>query len=86
MNLRYADRFRGAFLALTDTERTQIRQALKLFMSNPRHPSLRLRKLSGRRNIWYMRAGRDLRITLQKDGDIWTLRVVGHHDKALGQP
>ncbi len=86
MELKYSERFRQAILVLTVEERTQVREALKLFLFNPRHPSLQLRKLGGHRGLWYMRASQDLRITIQKDKNIWTLRVVGHHDEALKKP
>lgn len=86
LEVSYTERFRQAFGQLGDAEQARVVQALELFMSNPRHPSLRLRKLTGQQNIWYMRASRDLRITLENHGDTWLLRVVGPHDKALRQP
>lgn len=104
MELRYTERFRKAFRSLSEAERQQVRKALKLFLANPRHPSLRLARLTGYPDIWYIRASRDLRITLQRLDDpadrpgstreaeageprgTWILRVVGHHDRALGTP
>ncbi len=86
MGLKYSERFRQAITALTEEERTQVRESLKLFLFNPRHPSLQLRKLGSHKDLWYMRATQDLRVTLQKDQNIGTLRVVGHHDEALKKP
>lgn len=83
--LYYSERFSKSFLALTQAEQTQVRSALKLFLTDPRHPSLRVRKLNGQ-SIWYLRASRELRITLQPSECDWILRNVGHHDPVLRNP
>jgi len=49
-------------------------------MDNPRHPSLRMKKMEGFSSIWEIRVTEGYRLTLQVDGDTYLLRRVGSHD------
>jgi hypothetical protein len=53
--------------------RGQARQAYRLFLSNPDHPSLRFKKLSGPRNFWSVRFGGGYRAVCERDGEnvVW---------------
>lgn len=53
---------------------------LALLLSNPRHPSLRLKKIRGTEDIWEARVTRGYRMTLQIAGDTFILRRIGAHD------
>ncbi len=53
---------------------------LALLLSNPRHPSLRLKKIRGTEDIWEVRVTRSHRISLTMAGDTFILRRLGPHD------
>ncbi|GFP25096.1 hypothetical protein HKBW3S25_00546 [Candidatus Hakubella thermalkaliphila] len=57
-----------------------------LLLENPRHPSLRLKKIKGIKDIWEGRITRDYRFTFQIDGDTYILRRIGKHDQTLRNP
>ena len=50
---------------------------LALLLLNPRHPSLRLKRIRGTSDIWEVRVSRSYRLTLQLAGDTYLLRRVG---------
>jgi mRNA-degrading endonuclease RelE of RelBE toxin-antitoxin system len=53
---------------------------LERLLSNPRHPSLRIKKMNDPRNIWEGRVTDAYRFTFQREGDACILRKVGTHD------
>lgn len=53
---------------------------LALLIRNPRHPSLRLKKMQDPRNIWEGRITRGYRFTFQMQGEAYILRRLGTHD------
>ena len=60
-------------------------KALRLFAGNPRHRSLRTKKMGGQRDpegrdIWEARVSRGYRFTFVFDGDTVILYRVGPHD------
>jgi mRNA-degrading endonuclease RelE of RelBE toxin-antitoxin system len=59
--------------------RDRARSTVLRMIANPGHPSLQLKKMRGL-NVWEMRVTRSYRITLEINGDTWTLRRVGTHD------
>ncbi len=58
---------------LPEQVRAQSRQAYRLFISNPDHPSLRFKKLNGPRNFWSVRFGGGYRAVCERDGEsvVW---------------
>jgi mRNA interferase RelE/StbE len=53
---------------------------LGLLLSNPKHPSLNVKKMQDPRDIWEGRITLSYRFTFQITGDIYVLRKVGTHD------
>jgi mRNA-degrading endonuclease RelE of RelBE toxin-antitoxin system len=53
---------------------------LTLLLTNPRHPSLRLKRVRGTDDIWEARITRGYRMTLTIAGDTFILRRIGAHD------
>jgi mRNA-degrading endonuclease RelE of RelBE toxin-antitoxin system len=84
--LEWTARFRKAYRKLAPSERERVRKALRLFAADPRHPSLRVKRIKGTADIWEARASDDLRITFELIEDGARLRVVGHHDPTLRSP
>jgi mRNA-degrading endonuclease RelE of RelBE toxin-antitoxin system len=53
---------------------------LGLLLSNPRHPSLNLKKIQDPRDIWEGRITMSYRFTYNITEDTYILRKVGTHD------
>ncbi|MEW6267245.1 MAG: hypothetical protein AB1641_29580 [Thermodesulfobacteriota bacterium] len=63
-------------LALQET----VDRKLELFLTNPRHPSLNVKKMQDPRMIWEGRITQSYRFTFQIEGDTYFLRRLGTHD------
>lgn len=59
-----------------------VKKQLSLFESNPKHPSLRTHKLSGKlNNVWSLSIGLKLRLLyFIKNGEAWGY-MIGTHDE-----
>lgn len=55
-------------------------EKLALYENDPRHPSLKVKKLEGVKDIWEMSVTKSYRITFQREGEIMLLRNIGTHD------
>jgi mRNA-degrading endonuclease RelE of RelBE toxin-antitoxin system len=86
MNLRRTERFKTAFQTLTRQDRKRVEKALRLMVTDLRHPSLRVKKIKGTHDIFEARASRSIRITFQMEPDALLLRNVGAHDVTLNNP
>ncbi|MFQ6003195.1 MAG: hypothetical protein ACE5KJ_05555 [Candidatus Zixiibacteriota bacterium] len=65
----------------------QIDKQLSLLLENPRHPSLRIKKIQGTRGeIFEGRINKNYRFTFQIERDTYVLRKVGPHNQALKKP
>ena len=53
---------------------------LTLLLENPRHPSLRLKKIKGHPTMWEGRITESYRFTFQIVGETYLLRRIGTHE------
>jgi mRNA interferase RelE/StbE len=72
--------FENQFAALSNDIREEAYKKLELYFSNPAHPSLRVKKMSGTRHIWEMSLSMNYRITFEKKPGGLFLRKIGTHD------
>ena len=79
MNVIFTEPFKRDYNGLPPRTQRALDKALKFFMVNPRHPSLRVQKLPGT-PIWYARISRVYRFTFQYRDDTVILRRAGKHD------
>ncbi len=86
MEILFTEEFEQAYEKLTNPEKRSVRKALTLLDDNPNHPSLRVKKMEGRKNIWEARPSKRLRMTFEMAGEIVVMRNVGEHDKVLKKP
>jgi len=86
MRFQATRRFERAFADLPEEDAERVRKALRLLAENPRHSSLRVKKIQGVEEIWEARAGLALRLTFEKRADLVILRNVGPHDGILKKP
>jgi mRNA-degrading endonuclease RelE of RelBE toxin-antitoxin system len=62
-------------------------KSLLLLADNPKHPSLRIKRVQGtREKLFEGRVSRDYRFTFQIDANVYLLRTVGPHNHVLKSP
>lgn len=86
MEVLFTEQFEQAYEKLTKAEKRSVRKALGLLGDNRKHPSLRVKKMEGGKNIWEARPSTRLRMTFVMAGEIIFMRNVGEHDKVLKRP
>jgi len=72
--------FANAFAALPLNIQKRTLEKLTLYENNPRHPSLRVKKIQGTGDIWEMSVTKSHRITFQRKEEVVLLRNIGTHD------
>jgi mRNA-degrading endonuclease RelE of RelBE toxin-antitoxin system len=72
--------FKRDYHYLPENIQKQIDEQIIRLLDNPKHPSLRMKKMEGSHGIWEARITGGYRMTLQIDGDTYLLRRVGCHD------
>jgi len=86
MNFVETARFRRAYKSLPEEVKGRVKNSLRTLAINSRHPSLRVKKIQGTKDIWEARVSLDYRMTFQMVEDYIVLRTIGHHDPALKNP
>ena len=86
MPLIFTDRFRKAYRKLPTNIQDKAKKALRFLDEDPRHPSLRVRKIQGTDDIFEARIDRKYRLSFQFSGDDKILRNVDNHDECLKNP
>ena len=85
MHLFRAERFKKDFKQIPVEVQKRVAKALELFLSNPKHPSLHVKKMQGVPEVWECRVSDNYRITFQFVKEGIFLRRVGTHN-VLRQP
>jgi len=85
MIVHRSPRFKKAYKNLPEDMRMKFKRNFRLFVSNPKHPSLRIKKMSGTRDIFEARITGNYRWTFQFVKGGVNLRHIGTHD-ILKQP
>ena len=87
LKLTLTERFRRSVLELEPGTREKLKKQIGLLASDPRHPSLRVKKIKGTGSVFEARVDRDFRFTFEYgDKHEIILRVVGPHDPTLKRP
>ena len=69
--------YRNAPSAIQD----RIRKQTRLLVSDPHHPSLRVKKYKGAGEIWQARVNRDWRFYFTIERDVYTIVAIIPHPK-----
>jgi len=72
--------FDDDYKALPESIKNLADKQFTLLLENPRHPSLRLKKIKGHPDIWEGRITKSYRFTFQISGETYILRRMGTHD------
>lgn len=79
--ITYSKNFLKHYKKLSNTEKNQFKNKLKIFIENPTHPSLRTKKIKGLDNTWESSINMDIRIIwFYQDDELIFLIDIGHHD------
>ncbi len=81
----FTPRFDRLFRRLPKSIREGTYQKLSLYLENPSHPSLRVKRIRGTAAIWEMSVTMNYRLTFQLEGERTLLRRIGTHG-ILRQP
>jgi len=79
-------RFKRAYQALPVHLQIKVDKTLRLLAVNLRHPSLQVKKMKGRDDLYEARVDLRYRLTFLMEHDVFILRVVGDHDDVLKNP
>ncbi|MDP3011181.1 MAG: hypothetical protein WA105_03810 [Candidatus Hydromicrobium sp.] len=87
MKFIYSDYFIENVSKLSYEVRKILKEKLSLMYRNPRHPSLRVKNIQGREDIFEASITMDIRMTWQYiKKDVILLRKIGRNDKTLKNP
>jgi len=85
-NLELSNRFVRSYKKLDRAIRLQVDKTLQVMVINPNHPSLRLKRVQGTKDIWEASVNMSIRITLIFSEDTLQLRNVGTHEQVFRPP
>ena len=85
MKIFFSRPFERDYKNLTLAVQKILDKQLEFLQENPRHPSLRIKKMEGSHNIWEGRITKDHRFTFEIVGPIYYMRRTGNH-KILNNP
>ena len=86
MNVYYTELFEQKVKKLPVEIKKVLRAKLDLMIENPRHPSLRVKKIQGQAAIFEASITMSIRLTWQYSEDGILLRNIGEHDQTLKKP
>jgi len=80
MELRFTVSFQKDYRNLSGGLQKVLDKKLSLFLENPRHPSLQVKKMDGFESIYEARFTKGHRFTFQKKEMTYLIRRAGPHD------
>jgi mRNA interferase RelE/StbE len=87
MRFLTTEHFTKCYRDLPPAIQAQVDKQLSLLLENPKHPSLKIKKMQGTKGeIFEGRISKNYRFTFQIEGDTYILRKVGPHNRALKKP
>jgi len=81
MNATFSGRFIRSFRDAPEQAQRAFGKQLEHLLSNPRHPSLRVKKYDPRRNVWQARVSRNWRFYFTIEGETYHLIDIIPHPK-----
>ena len=86
MKYYYSNLFKQKTKLLEENVKKALKNKLELMEKNPKHPSLRTKKIKGTKDIYEASITMNYRMTWQYYKDGILLRNIGEHDKTLKNP
>lgn len=81
MNSRARPSFWRAYERLSPRAKQAARRAYAMFAQDPRHPSLRFKKLAGYDHVWSVRINEQYRAIGERHGEVVIWVWVGTHNE-----
>ena len=78
--LEFSKPFEKSFKKLPVKIREAVYNKLERYIANPKHPSLRVKKIKGTASIWEMSITMNYRLTFEESERFIFLRKIGTHD------
>ncbi len=85
MKFYRTEKFKKDYKKLPTKTKKLAEKQLVFLLSNPKHPSLNIKKMQDKRNIWEIRITDSYRLTFQISKEGYLLRKIGTH-KILKNP
>ncbi len=86
MRFYYSNLFKQKVQQLDASTKKVLKSKLDIMEQNPKHPSLRTKKIKGTSDIYEASISMSYRMTWQYYKDGILLRNIGEHDKTLKNP
>lgn len=86
MNIYFSDHFLKSVRQLPDDIKKSLKEKLGYMVDDPKHPSLRTKKIKGNDKIFEASITMNIRMTWEYYEDGLLLRNIGGHDKTLNNP
>lgn len=87
MRFLVTEHFAKCYKNLPLSVQAQVDKQLSLLLENPKHPSLKIKKVRGTGGVIFEgRISKNYRFTFQIEKDTYVLRKVGPHNRALKKP
>jgi len=80
MKIAFTKTFIHNYRKLSREIQKTLDKQLKILITNPKHPSLNIKKMNDPREIWEGRVTASYRFTFHIQKDLYLLRQVGTHD------
>ena len=80
---RFSNKFKKQYKTLPHEIRQTFKEKLQLFLTDMRHPSLRVKKIQGVENRWEGSITMRYRFTFHFEAEIVVFRAIGTHDILL---
>ncbi len=81
LKITYTKKFSKHYSNLDNKEKELFKEKLNTFIDNPRHPSLRTKKIQGSDGLWEFSVNMDIRVIWFKENNELVILVdIGHHD------
>jgi mRNA-degrading endonuclease RelE of RelBE toxin-antitoxin system len=86
VNIYFSDLFLQSVKDLPGDLKKTLKKKLDIIADDPRHPSLRTKKIKGRENLFEATITMSIRMTWEYFEDGILLRSIGEHDRTLERP
>lgn len=79
-SFEYTSQFKKLYKRLPQAIQKKVKRQLNILAQDIRHPSLGVKKMENKKNIWEARVDIQYRITFKMQRETITLRAVGTHE------
>lgn len=80
MKLYPTENFKKQYKKLPETIKERTKKQFAILLNDTQHPSLGIKKMRGKKDIWEGRISDDYRFTFKIEEEFYILRTIGTHD------